>query len=146
MRSNIVAAQHFVQAYDAQITKMFWVAGSLNNKDLKMYLEDLREQDLVDLFPKFSKNNNLKTYKDDLIQALIDFGELGFIAEVSIPIPTNIRFDEKGNLKGYGASYGYCEQHYAYGESTTDLLKSIEKKAIEMYKRHIQKAKKEFKN
>jgi len=146
MSSNRITAQRFEQAHDAQIMKMFWVAGSLNNKDLKYYLEDLSEKDLIELIPKFGINNYLTEYKDDLIQALIDFGTLGFIAEINIPIPTNIRFDEKGNLKGYGASHGYCEQHVLYGETTSDLLKNIEKKANEMHQRRISKAKSEIKN
>lgn len=139
--------ERFEQAGSAKIAQLFWIAGSIENSDLISLLEDFEDENWEILFPEIYKSEYFEFYKNDRddLFGLITFEKFGFIAEVHIPECSRFSFDKKGNPQSWQTG---CSSHlaYAYAETPEALIKCIEIKAKELYKKDIENFKRKEAN
>lgn len=141
---NRDAVERFDQAYGAKIEKLYWIAGSLKDRDFKDFINEMEEKDFEECFPEIFKSEYYQEYQndDELVQALFDFNKFGLLAYVLIPECKNFTFKEGSERPtSWSSSAGVCRVAYCYGETREELLKSIEKKAEEIFQEYIQKHK-----
>lgn len=133
---NIEAVDRFQQAHSARIDKLFWVAGSMDNRDFVDFIQYMTDEELKDLFPELKKVKTFADYREgeEDLQLLVDHNKFGFVAEVHIPEAYQFRF-EKGSKKPkwWGVNSAVCKIKYAYAETTDGLLKQIEILAEECF-------------
>lgn len=126
--TNREAVNRFEQAYDAKIEKLYWIAGSLDNHDLRSIIEDdMSEKDFEKCFPKIFNSEYYKQYRDDneILQAFVDFNYFGLFAEVYVPKCENFSF-KNGKPVSWSSSGGISRIEYVYAENLEDLMKEIE--------------------
>ena len=141
---NRDAVERFDQAYGAKIEKLYWVAGSLEDRELNDFINEMEEKDFEECFPEIFKSEHYQQYQDDdeLLQALVDFNKFGLLAYVLFPECKNFTFKE-GREKpvSWSSSAGVCRVAFCYGENREELLKSIEKKSKEIFQEYVQEHK-----
>ena len=143
--TNREAIQRFDgQVHSTFINKLFWIAGSFENSDLKDFLEEMQEEDWENCLPEIRKSKYFKSYQknNDFIQALIDHKKFGLIAELHHPRCHNFNYDEKGKVRGCQVSSGNCRISYVYGENQEELMSAIEKSAEKIYNEYVAEDKK----
>ena len=72
MFSNKEALERIEQAHGAKIDKMFWIAGSLESRDLKDLIEEMDDKAFKKCFPTLADCPYLEEYRndDEILQAL----------------------------------------------------------------------------
>lgn len=132
--TNTQAFKAFDQTKSAQIERLFWIAGSIENIDLRDMLNEMNTPDLKSCFPEIVKSEYFDDYQNDdqMIQALIDFKMFGFIAEVSIPECFNFKYKNNKPVS-WSVSGGIRRVKYVYAETTDILLGFIEQTAKEVF-------------
>lgn len=146
MFSNKEAVERFEQSHDVRIEKMFWIAVSLENSDLKDFLEQMDDKAFNKCFPKISKSKHLEEYRNDneLLQALIDYDKFGLVAEIHIPIARDFTYDEKGKPTSWSLSLGHCRIDYVYAETLDLLLSEMEKSGETHFEEFVKEDKKKL--
>ncbi len=107
------------------INKMFWIAASIDSDDLRSFISDIEYP--FEIFPEYEDDDE-KLFFDWLIEN----GLYGFIAEINIPVPTNVVV-ENGEVKRYMSSKDYCEVKYIYSDSLEELTALALSKAKERF-------------
>lgn len=125
--TNIEAVQRFGQAHGAKIDKLFWIAGSMGNSDLKELLEDMSDKDFEKCLPEIYNSEYYSEYREDedMCQALVIHRKFGLIAEVHIPEVSNFKYKNKKPVS-WSVHGGICGIEYVYAENLNELLTSIE--------------------
>jgi hypothetical protein len=144
MTFNREAVDRFEQAYNAKIEKLYWLAGSLDNHDLRSIIEDdMSEKDFKKCFPKIFNSEYYKEYLDDneILQAFVDFNYFGLFAEVYVPKASDFTF-KNGKPVSWSSNGGISRIAYVYAETMEELLKEIELSAKEIFDDCIQSEKK----
>lgn len=144
--TNKEALERFDQAHDARIEKMFWIAGSLQNRDLKDMIEEMDDKAFKRCFPEIASSPYFEEYKndDDLMQAMVDKNKFGIIAEILIPIARAFNYDKKGSPTSWTTS-GSFRPDYVYAETLEGLMGEIEKLAGVHFKTFLDDDKKKMK-
>ena len=138
---NIEAIERFEQAYCSRIDKLFWIAGSFENSELKELLEELDDKQWKELFPEIFKSEYFEEYKDEPREALINFKKFGLIAEIHIP--TCDKFEYKnGKPVSWSIHQGCCLVEYVYAETLEELMNKTEEKAEKVFQEFVKKDKK----
>ncbi|MFO0359259.1 MAG: hypothetical protein ACK50N_02065 [Flavobacteriales bacterium] len=135
------ALERFQQAHNASISKLFWIAGSFQESDLRDFIEEMSEDQFKSCFPRIANSKYYQEYRDDgeLLEAMVDSTYLGLLAEVLIPEATDFQF-EKGTREPVSWSKGIVSRIViCYGDNLESLLKSIEKKAEAYFQECIDK-------
>lgn len=137
---NKAAVERLEQSHCAKIGQLFWIAGSLDNSDLKDMLEIFDPANWKQTFPEIYASKDFRKYLKDeeYYQALIDHEKFGFLAEVYIPKSHDFKF-KKGQKKPWAWSVhsGICSIEYIYAETTEILLDKIEKIAEKCWERDL---------
>jgi hypothetical protein len=139
--TNKEAINRFSQCHGAEIEKLFWIAGSLENSDFKEVIEEMDDDDFKKCFPEI-ENTDVYREDDELTQALADNDYFGLLAVVHIPEASRFSYNEKGAPQGWSVSYGICRIHYAYAESLEALMAKIEEVAEIQFQKDVAKDKK----
>jgi hypothetical protein len=147
MKNNQEAFDRFEQAYGAKINKLYWIAGSLENSDLKDLLhDDMDDSDFEKCFPAIYHSAHFNDYKDkhELLDALVDFRKFGLLAEVFIPEAECFIYENNKPV-----SWSIHEEtwriEYVYAETLSKLLLEIEKSAEKIFKEYIKADRKKHK-
>lgn len=139
---NKEISDRFVGIRDTHISKLIWIAASLEySEDLNGIMEDLSDKNWKNLFPEIHDSEYFEDFKENPLEALLDFEKLGFLAEINIPICRDFSFTVNGEVDGYTSSPGYCRIEYAYAETTDQLMADIEQKADRLFQEFIEKEK-----
>lgn len=146
MFSNKEALERIEQAHGAKIEKMFWIAGSLENSDLRDLIEEMDDKALKKCFPEIANSKHLEEYRNDneLLQALVDFDKFGLVAEILIPIAKDFSYDKDGKVSSWSSSGGHCRVDYVYAETLDLLLVEIEKSGDKHFKEFLKDDKKKI--
>lgn len=146
--TNKEAVDRFDQAHGAKIEKLFWIAGSLENSDLKDLIEEMNDEAFENCFPEISNSPYFEEYRDagELLQALVDKYYLGLVAEILIPVANDFRYEENGNVSSWSSSSGYCQVDYVYADTLELLLVEIEKSADKHFNYFLENDKKKQSN
>lgn len=146
MFSNKEAVERLEQSHDVRIEKMFWIAASLENSDLKDLLEEMDDKAFKKCFPEISQSKHLEEYRNDneLLQALIDYDKFGLVAEIHIPIAKDFTYDEKGKPSSWSSSAGHCRVDYVYAETLDLLLAEMEKSGENHFKEFVKEDKRKL--
>lgn len=145
MFSNTEAVERFDQAHGAKIEKMYWIASSLGNSDLKDFIESMADsKGFKKCLPEIANMPHFKKYlkDDDILQAFIDKDKFGLVAEISIPIAKDFNYHENGKIRSWSANGSHCRVDYVYAETLDLLLAEIEKSAESHFKEFIKEDKK----
>ncbi len=140
---NTEALDRFEQAHGANIEKIFWIAGSLENSDLKDFIEEMDDKAFKKCFPAIYKSIDVDEYRDsgELLQELLIKEKLGLIAEITIPIAEGFDYDKDGNVKSWSSNGGRSRVDYVYAETLELLLVEIEKTSKTHFKNFIKEDK-----
>ncbi|MDI9872721.1 MULTISPECIES: hypothetical protein [Flectobacillus] len=144
MKNNQEAVERFDQARGAKINRLFWIAGSLENSDLKDLLnDDMEEYDFEICFPEVFNSEYFNDYKDndELIQALVDFRKFGLLAEIFVPEADCFRY-ENNKPVSWSTHQGIYRVKYVYEETLDKLMLKIEKTAAMVFREYIEADKK----
>jgi hypothetical protein len=146
MFSNKEAVERLEQAHGAKIEKMFWIAGSLDNSDLRDLIEEMDDKAFKKCFPEIANSPYLEKYRNDneLIQALVDNDKFGLVAEILIPIAKDFSYDKKGKPVSWSSSGGHCRVDYVYAETLDLLLAEMEKSGETHFKDFLKDDKKKL--
>ena len=146
MFSNKEAVERLEQAHGAKIEKLFWIAGSLENSDLRDLIEEMDDKSLQKCFPEIANSKYLEEYRNDnqLVQALVDFDKFGLVAEILIPIAKDFSYDKKGKPVSWSSSGGHCRVDYVYAETLDLLLAEMEKSGETHFKEFLKDDKKKL--
>lgn len=127
---------------EVKIDKLFWIALSEDNSDLKDLLENIPEKDWAILIPEVYNDKQFKVFfkEDELIDLLKDKDKFGFIAEIHVPVCDNFSFI-KGKPTSWSSSFGRCQVRYAYGEDRASLFDSIRLQVDAAFAYFVEKAK-----
>ncbi len=145
--NNIQAVERFEQTHGSMIEKLFWIAGSYENRDFKDLIEEMTNSDFKDCFPEIYKSDYFNGYKKDneLLQSLADFSKFGFIAEIHIPQASE--FSYKNNKPvSWSLHGGICRVRYVYAETRESLISEIEKASEKVFKEYLKEDKKKRKS
>ncbi len=145
--TNRNAVERFEQAYGAKIDKMFWIAGSLDNHDLRSLVEDdMSEKDFKKCFPLIFNSEYYKQYLDDneILQAFVDFNYFGLLAEIHVPKPSDFTY-KNGKPISWSASGGCCRIEYVYAETLEEVMKEVELSAKKVFDECMKSEKKKVK-
>src|SRR5690606_24317869 len=135
---NTEATERIEQSHSAKVEKLFWIAGCLENSELKDLINEMEEEDFVECFPEIAEYYQEYQEDEELIQALIDFRKFGLLAYVLVPECTKFTFQD-GRPIIYSINGGVCRVAYCYGETREELLKSIEEKSEQIFQEYIKK-------
>jgi hypothetical protein len=146
MFSNKEAVERLQQSHDVRIEKMFWIAASLENSDLKDLIEEMDDEDFKKCFPDIAQSKHLEEYRndDELLQALVDYDKFGLVAEIHIPIAKDFSYDEKGKPISWSSSFGHCRVDYVYAETLDLLLSEMEKSGDSHFRDFVKDGKKKL--
>jgi hypothetical protein len=144
--TNKEAVERFSKAQDIRIEKMFWIAGSLENSELRDLMEEISDKALKKCFPEIANSQYLKEYVNDneLVQALCDFDKYGMVAEILIPICDSFSYDKNNKPVSWSSSAGSCRIDYVYSDTLEGLMIEIEKSGEEHFKEFLKSDKKKF--
>lgn len=142
---NFECLERFDQAHSAMVDKLFWIAGSIENRDLRGLLEDMDDKQFKKCFPDIAASPYIKEYRKDkqIMQAFVDHRKMGLVAEVHVPEVFKIRY-EKGRPVSWQSSGGICLIEYVYSETMEGLLTEVEKAADRVFKYCLKKDKKKI--
>jgi len=146
MFSNKEAVERLEQAHGAKIEKMFWIAGSLENSDLRDLIEEMDDKAFKKCFPEIANSPYLEEYRNDNehVQALVDYDKFGLVAEILIPIAKDFIYDKNGKPVSWSSSGGHCRVDYVYGETLDLLLAEMEKSGETHFKDFLKDDKKKL--
>jgi hypothetical protein len=146
MFDNKEAVERLEQAHGAKIEKMFWIAGSLENSDLRDLIEEMDDKAFKKCFPEIANSKHLQEYRNDneLLQALVDYDKYGLVAEIHIPIAKEFSYDKKGKPVSWSSSGGHCRVDYVYAETLDLLLAEMEKSGETHFKDFLKDDKKKL--
>ena len=140
--TNFEAFGRFGEAHGTKIDKLFWIAGSIKNNDLKDLLDSITEKEYKNLFPDIFESKDLKSYfkdclyADDTIQALIDLWKFGLIAKIHIPKCDNFVYKDDKPVS-WSVHDGISRIAYVYAETLEELINEIEKKSKEVFQQYV---------
>lgn len=137
---NKEAVERFDQAHGAKIEKLFWIAAAMGSSDFKEFMEYLQDDDWQELFPEIHDSEYFQEYIDDgdEMQALVDFGMFGLIAEVHLPECRNFHYKD-GKPVGWSVHHSVCRIRYIYAETLEGLMAQVEKVSGEEFQKFIEK-------
>lgn len=126
------------------VSKMFWVATSLEDSDLKEFINEMDEDSFAKTFPTVLKSEYFSNYLgpegEGLFQAIIDHELYGFVAEVQIPKCSHFSFlEETGKPIGWSVSTGVRRIEYVYAESVEELIDAVEVVSEKVFHEYAEK-------
>lgn len=135
-------AERFEQTRGVQIEKLFWIAGSVDNYELNDLIEELEDQHWEKLFPDIFNDEQFEGSIVKGVDALIEFGKFGLIAEIHIAMLCYFSYNEDDTKVFASYSRGCCRIEYAYAETLEELMIEIEKISEEIFREEVQKDRK----
>lgn len=140
--TNFEAVKRFDQS-TAMIEKLFWIAGSLENEELKELLEYVDDDFYKKYLPEIYNSNILKECRkgDTIIQSLIDFRKFGLMAEVLFPKLDDFKY--KNDIPvSWSIHTGACRIECIYVETLEELITSIEQLSNKIFNEYLEEDKK----
>lgn len=107
---------------------------SMDNKNFEAMFPDIAAKDWY----KGIEDTN----KDEIMEMLIDYDKLGFIAEIGVHQKSRFSFAEDGHVQSCSVHQGMSYVKYAYGDTIEELLGAITAHCEEMEQYDIEKHKK----
>ena len=142
MSTNLEYSERFQDAQAATINKLFWIAGSVENSDLRYLLEEIDEDEFKELFPALQNMDSDDGYGyETIVDALTEKGYYGLVAEVFIPQVRDFTYGPDGEPKSWGVHRGICSLGYVYAETTDELMVKIEELSEKMFAKCVAKDK-----
>jgi hypothetical protein len=140
--TNLEAVERFDQSHGATIEQLFWIAGSMNNSDLKDLIERLEDKEWKELFPDIYYSDFFQEYLDDSeeMQALVDFRKFGLIAEIHLPECRNFTYKDNRPVS-WSVHRGISIIRYTYAETLEELMSEVEKVSEKVFHEYIEKDK-----
>ncbi len=138
---NTEAAERFDQANSSRINQLFWIAGSLENSDMKsMINHDVSPDFLEKLFPDVAPEH-IQEYLDDndVLTLFMDENKFGFIAEIHIPECSNFSYNKNGDPKYWTVQPAICYIEHVYAETPEELLAETEKVAKTVFQKYLKR-------
>ena len=140
---NCKVLDRIEQTHGAKINRLVWIAAGQENRTLSDMLEDMADSDaLHKVFPEISESEVFVDYAGDHFSMMVEYGKLGFLAEVFLPLLDSFGFDESGRPTSCSYSNGVGVLEYAYAETTDELLSKIEQLSEEHYNESVKNARK----
>ena len=135
--TNLEYVKKFDELNSTQISKLFWIAASLENLcDLEDFLQDMSDDVWNKLFPSFgsAENDYFDEYREgqELIQLLIENDTFGFLAEIDLPYCDKFMYDGD-KLISWSLRLGSRLNKYVYAETIEELYAAIEKESEEAF-------------
>lgn len=147
--TNFEAVDRFDQAHRAKIENLYWIAGSLENSDLKDKIEEMEDEDFKKCFPEIFNSKHYEEYRNDyeIMQAIVDFRKFGLFAEIHLPECDNFRYEKgKKHPVSWSVHGGICRIEYCYGETLEELMNEIEKSSEKVFEEYVAQDKKKQKS
>lgn len=128
------------EANRVQISKLYWIAGSIENEELDELLGEMDNSTWEKLFPEIHSHPLFRFHQkmESFLMLLLDFKKLGFLAMLSIPECTNFTYKD-GEPSSWRVNAGISRLEYVYAETTDELLMEIEKCSKEVFQEYVKK-------
>lgn len=133
---NINMYNYLTALSDTRIWKLIWIAGHPDRDDVEEIIDSMLDDGSFESnFPDIPIDATQHcTQFGDLEQLLMDYGKLGFLAQVHFPYFRNVQFDDAGNPKSWEVR-AMCMIRYVYVET----IEELEPKIRELYDEHFKK-------
>ncbi|MBL7971732.1 MAG: hypothetical protein JNL03_09440 [Prolixibacteraceae bacterium] len=141
MKNNNEVLEIFDQS-NAEISKLFWIAGCFESSDLQEFLEEQEDNFWKEILPEINEDD-LESYREDdeLNRLLIDNNKLGFIAEVGFAKHSNFHFNDKGKVTSGSIHPGIRHLRYIYAETAVELAEKVKNAGQEEYEKDLEQFK-----